>query len=41
MRILPLTLKAEQVVVLYRCVDNEVRLWLVPHQVGTYLNEAC
>lgn len=40
-RILPVTLEAEQVVVLSRCEDDEAGPWLVPHQVGTHPNEAC
>jgi deazaflavin-dependent oxidoreductase (nitroreductase family) len=38
--ILPVTLEAEQVVVLYRCEDGEAQPWLVPHQAGTSPNDA-
>ncbi len=38
--ILPVTLEAEQVVVLYRCEDDEAQPWLVPHQAGTHPNNA-
>ncbi len=38
--ILPVTLEAEQVVVLYRCEEDEARPWLVPHQGGTHPNYA-
>lgn len=38
--ILPVTLEAEQVVVLYRCEDDKAQPWLVPHQAGTHPNDA-
>jgi hypothetical protein len=38
--ILPVTLEAAQVVVLYRCEDDEAQPWLVPHQAGTHPNDA-
>jgi len=37
--ILPVTLEAEQVVVLYRCEDDEAQPRLVPHQTGTHPND--
>lgn len=37
--ILPVTLKADQVVALHRCKDGEAQNWLVPQQDGTPPNE--
>ncbi len=38
--ILPVTLEGEQVVVLYRCEEEEAQPWLVPPQAGTHPNDA-